>query len=211
MTTSRNRTYFTQQHFWKHATRLMPQLFLAELAAQGITIHPKAQQVYTEPVFHAFRHAGLICVVQRVDWLGILCGYVAVRKGHPLYGKEYSESIIVEDMDEIEFNGNYVDLFFAAHDEMTALNAVRLSTFFQVHYGINYSDNHLHGVPGEIGELWWFGFDCGHSGDITPFQYDFQRRLTDTGLFNDDQYRDFDYVMEQTKGLAEQLIKFSKQ
>jgi len=34
-----------------------------------------------------FEHAGLTCIVLRND-SGSLCGYVAVPKGHPLYGDE---------------------------------------------------------------------------------------------------------------------------
>lgn len=53
---------------------------------------------------------------------------------------------------------------------------------------------------GEPQRVWWFGFDCSHSGDITP-SYDFSRRCA----FGDAVYRDVEYVREQVAALAAQL------
>ena len=43
--------------------------------------------------------------------------------------------------------------------------------------------------------LWWFGFDCGHVGDITPM-----RRWANYG-----EYRNIEYVVKEVEGLAKQL------
>lgn len=54
--------------------------------------------------------------------------------------------------------------------------------------------------PGEPDNVWWFGFDCAHSGDLAP-KYD--------GLgghhFGDDMYRDLAYVEREVTSLAKQL------
>lgn len=52
--------------------------------------------------------------------------------------------------------------------------------------------------PGEPDGVWWFGFDCAHSGDLSP-------RREFEPLFNDGSYRDIEYVTEQVRSLAQQL------
>lgn len=52
--------------------------------------------------------------------------------------------------------------------------------------------------PGEPDGVWWFGFDCAHSGDLSPLrEYE--------PLFNDGAYRDIDYVTGEVQSLAKQL------
>lgn len=53
---------------------------------------------------------------------------------------------------------------------------------------------------GEPAQVWWFGFDCSHCGDISP-GYDFSRRHD----FGPNEYRDVDYVRDQVAELAKQL------
>lgn len=55
--------------------------------------------------------------------------------------------------------------------------------------------------PGEPNDVWWFGFDCAHSGDVSP-GYDRELRGFGTGH---DTYRDLDYVVRQCEQLAAQL------
>lgn len=83
----------------------------------------------------------LDCLIVRGP-LGNLCGYVGVPPGHPWHGRDAFEL----DMD--------------------------------VHGGLNYSagcdeanpDGICHvPAPGRPADVWWFGFDCGHAFDITPF------------------------------------------
>lgn len=73
-----------------------------------------------------------------------------------------------------------------------------------VHGGITYAE-HCQGAichvpaPGEPDDVLWLGFDCGHSGDISP-------RLAALGSsWPDDIYRDIEYVRRETERLAEQL------
>lgn len=65
------------------------------------------------------------------------------------------------------------------------------------------SDLSVHGgvtwdKAGEENDLFWIGFDCGHSGDSSPKM---EHRY---GRFNGT-YRDMPYVREQTENLAVQL------
>ena len=48
---------------------------------------------------------------------------------------------------------------------------------------------------------WWVCFDCAHAGDLVPGLY---RISPGQILYNE--YRDIDYVIRETKALAEQLF-----
>ncbi len=57
-----------------------------------------------EPHRDEFEHAGLKCLILRHYELGHLCGYVAVPKGHPCYGKDY-DHIPYDDLFPIRVHG----------------------------------------------------------------------------------------------------------
>lgn len=57
-----------------------------------------------EPDRDEFEHAGLKCLILRHHELGHLCGYVAVSKGHPCYGKD-SERMPYDDLFPVEVHG----------------------------------------------------------------------------------------------------------
>ncbi|SRR5712692_3880323 len=172
-----------------------------------LTIHPKAEALFTsEKVFSIFKHEGLICCIQRMAWGGNLNGYVAIPEGHPLFGKTYDSFVHVADKDEVAFNGNWIGLMLAACSPETEAGLLRLDMVLNVHGGLTFSKDHLCGIEdGLLGNLWWFGFDTAHSGDIRPIQTEIDRKYPNLG----NQYRDFEYVIEQTKLLAEQLAKFA--
>ncbi len=78
-----------------------------------------------------------------------------------------------------------------------------------VHGGLTFADkcrpnSEMNGIchvveAGESDDVWWLGFDCAHSGDAMPkmtFEYSLRQGT----------YRDFDYVTEEVKSLAAQLI-----
>lgn len=93
----------------------------------------------------------------------------------------------------------------------------------RVHGGLTYADKcsgHVCHVPkpGEPDDVWWFGFDCAHSGDLSPAMrarylhvgypfdsepYNHKKALASTAFT--DVYRDLDYVRAQTNRLAKQL------
>jgi len=92
-----------------------------------------------EPDRDEWRAHGFPCLIVRNRY-GALCGYVGLPPGHPLHGKDYSD------------------------DETADLD---------VHGGLTYANacaGHICHVPreGEPAEVWWLGFDCGHSCDIQP-------------------------------------------
>ena len=53
-------------------------------------------------------------------------------------------------------------------------------------------------LPGESDDVWWFGFDCAHSGDLVPSMLAF-------GASIGDDYRSLDYVIDECSDLAKQL------
>lgn len=113
---------------------------------------------------------GLPCLIVRGP-SGALCGYAGVSSSHPLHGQSYDAA------DEIE-----------------------------VHGGLTYSDGCGHGredsgichkpSPGEPDNVWWFGFDCAHYGDLSP-RHDRE--------YADGIYRDVAYVTREVARLALQL------
>jgi hypothetical protein len=116
---------------------------------------------------------GYPCLVVRGP-MGALCGYVGVPPEHPWHGKEYGDTPF-----ECE-----------------------------VHGGVTYSDKcagHICHVPrpGESEHVWWFGFDCAHSGDVSPglFALTGQIPRTDHGLW-DETYKTMAYVQGETERLA---------
>ena len=71
-----------------------------------------------------------------------------------------------------------------------------------VHGGLTYADACRGSIchvpqPGEPDNVWWFGFDSGHVGDVIP-------ALPQVTEWTDD-YRDMAYVRAETTRLAEQL------
>jgi hypothetical protein len=118
--------------------------------------------------------------------MGALCGYVGVPPGHPWHGKQYGE----------------VDA--------------------DVHGGLTYSDACVEGgkichvaLPGEPEEVWWQGFDCGHSFDLAPGM---NARLKTCGgglgflsdLSDGTNYRDVGYVRAEVERLALQASRVAK-
>lgn len=87
---------------------------------------------------------------------GSLCGYVGVDESHPLYGTSYDDVGGVEVHGGLTFSGHRTQDFIESHVE-------------KVHGG-----------------LWWFGFDCAHSGDYMP-------SVRFVGSQQGD-YRDWEYV-----------------
>ncbi len=144
---------------------------------------------------------GLPCLIVRSS-LGALCGYVGVPTSHPWFGLDYEDCTLSECPDKQ-----------CSHDVDSELEA---------HGGITFSgpcfphrDNPEEGichiVPGDE-KIWWFGFDCSHSGDMTPNGYlgdslkIFSERFMDI-LTNvsGGVYRHVSYVRSEVSDLARQL------
>lgn len=66
-------------------------------------------------------------------------------------------------------------------------------------------------APDEPDDVWWFGFDCAHAGDIIPgMASDLKFVGQTTGWGAVYEYRDFAYVENQCTELAKQLWMQSK-
>jgi len=164
------------------------------------TIHEDAEKMLKEHSFKLFRHNGLLCCVVRMGFSGVLNGYVAVDKTHQLYGKNYSDKIIMDESPE--FNGNYIGLVCCALDPNRKEKEYPLDCALLVHGGLTYSSDHLSFIDKEVFDnLWWFGFDCSHCDDLKPIQSDIDREYP----IGSQVYRDFKYVENETRKLAKQL------
>jgi hypothetical protein len=115
---------------------------------------------------------------------GHLCGYVAVTKEHPLFEVGYGDG------------------------EWPESPEGRI----EVHGGLTYSAKCAGNIchvpePGEPDDVWWFGFDCAHSGDWSPSSFApylrHQRMPGEGPCF--DAYRDIAYVRGEVESLARQL------
>ncbi len=143
----------------------------------------------SEPDLVEWRDAatGYPCLVVRGP-TGALCGYVGVPPEHPYSGKPYSE----------------VDDHVPAHG------------------GLTFSDScHEDGsichvpLPGEPDAVWWFGFDCAHSGDVTPgLIRHYQEAAARYGIPPEswhlhDTYKTLAYVQAEVTTLAAELKRLA--
>jgi len=127
---------------------------------------------------------GLPCLIVR-NGSGALCGYVGVSSDHPYYKVGYSGCPQNCGEDWCEHSPTYC---------------------IQVHGGLTFSDRcgpgpEEHSIChiSEQDDVWWLGFDCGHSHDFIPG--------TTSLNFNSpgSSYRTIQYVEEEVAKLAAQL------
>lgn len=138
------------------------------------------------------------CAVRRGPW-GAWCGYVGVPADHPWHGKDYSASVPAGDalerkitLDEVGVLNVFMAIF---RDHREGYSEIAL--LVRCHGGLTYADDE---VPGELKDAratWWFGFDCGHAGDLMP-----GLRLGYEG-----EYRRFEFVLAACEQLAEDLAE----
>lgn len=89
---------------------------------------------------------------------GVWCGYVGVNSNHPLYGIGY-DAAFSEDLPE---------------EDAKMLNAAHEAAHAELTFSSKCApDDKEHGIchiveEDEDDNVWWFGFDCGHSYDATP-------------------------------------------
>jgi hypothetical protein len=107
---------------------------------------------------------------------------------------------------------------------------MEIALALHVHGGVTYA-GHLHFVEAMQGDdAWWFGFDCGHVGDLHPAMHDNeframrsfmtpeqQKSFEEKGVFGMMQramrnsvWRSKDYVISECQHLAAQLAKIGK-
>ena len=121
---------------------------------------------------------GLPCLAVRGPG-GHWCGYVGVSEEHPLYKADYSGA---EHDADIRVHGG---LTFASH----------------CHEGPEETSVcHIPG-EGEPEKVWWFGFDCAHLYDYSPF-YGAKNPSMHNSLGGGDVYRTLRYVKPECANLA---------
>jgi len=152
---------------------------------------------WSEPDHWSGIENGFVCHARR-NPMKAWCGYVGVPESHPLYGKDYCYRVEVSDRGAIPTEGRgMIPLFFEALHEDDG--KVSLSCFVSCHGGLTYANT---GWPADDG-LWYFGFDCSHSGDLTPkAYYDY------TWPLRDGEYRTLAFVQAEIARLAKELRTF---
>lgn len=145
----------------------------------------------SEPDTDSWEYAGLACSIHRHPTMGHLCGYVGVPTDHPLYGVHYTS------------NSRYLPS--SDPDNPTSSPEAE----FEVHGGITYSGDgrFLIGVPPS---LWWFGFDCAHSEDVSPNLPSSNLPLP-TFSGRRPVYRDMAFVRKEAERLANQIACVRKE
>ena len=153
-----------------------------------------------EPDKVIWKHAsGYTCHIRRVEHSGHLCGYVGIPKEHPFFDKDYTSNVQLTDEQFEEWKNSSTEgigimsmLSIAmAREEIEESKRVEVEALLRAHGGITFSAK----IEDCDKDLWFFGFDCAHSGDYQPWS-DYH----DLGA-----YRDIEYVKDQTNKLAEQL------
>ncbi len=167
---------------------------------------------------------GLPCLIKRVEHSGHLCGYVGVGPDHPLHGRTgYDKEGLLSVHGGITFNDSCQDMSIEAwkkarvtFDQCEAEaqkypigDAANLRKKWRSvidHYDAWKEKAKSEFIchvpePGTPDDIWWFGFDCAHSGDSQParrsFGFSFGGR--------DDEYRTLAYVEANIRDLAKQL------
>lgn len=155
--------------------------------------------------------------------MGSWCGYVAIMPGHPLWNIGYTQCIEgcrpVTNA-ELLARGEGSEMLayrrlLEAHPEWERWECDHPTPerLLRVHGGITYS-----GVPwGAVaGVPWWFGFDCGHAGDLIPGMERLLDRVHEKGAKREkvrglhDTYRTLAYVKRECEALAKQLKEYKK-
>lgn len=167
---------------------------------------------------------GLPCLIVRGP-TGSLCGYVGVAPGHPLHGTDYDATDFdvhgglsfahgcaeisrekwklwrTRQYDRREEAKKY-PVGDAARDlkewakELEDYDAwmIRAKSSYICHVA----------APGEPDPIWWFGFDCAHSGDLSP---SYSGRY---GIGNHETYKPISYVEMECRSLARQIAAVTR-
>ena len=132
-----------------------------------------------EPESVDFEHMGYKCAMRRNSF-GAWCGYVAVPDTHALYQKDYSYRLLLSPADDTKIDEvGVLNAFCSAFKE--ADGKTELTLLIPCHGGLTFAGTGTWLEP--TGTVWWFGFDCSHSGDRAP-----DDRLGSYGIYRDESY-----------------------
>lgn len=123
----------------------------------------------------------LDCLMHRHPSAGHWCGYVGVAEGHPAFGKGY------DDVDASAHGGlTYAKFCQETADESKGICHVP--------------------AEGRPHRVWWLGFDCAHSGDLSPGTAALYRdRGWESGGLGFETYKSRAFVEQEIEALAKQL------
>jgi hypothetical protein len=132
---------------------------------------------------------GLDCLLVR-NGGGALCGYVGLPPEHPWHGKDYGQCLT-----------RCGDDFCYEHSPGSAVCVHGGLTFSAGCANTDDESRHICHVPlpGRPHDVWWFGFDCAHSGDESPAYARYGVSIMSG------EYRDVEYVRGECADLARQL------
>lgn len=136
--------------------------------------------------------------------LGHRCGYVGLPPSHPLHGADYGEAspALSFPADEPVGKRGIIPL-------MCCNGEARPDAVFDVHGGLTYSGNDS-GYPAKSDGLWWFGFDCGHSGDRASDEYLAAQRKKypehQILWLAEGVHRTLEYCVDECESLAAQMV-----
>jgi hypothetical protein len=137
---------------------------------------------------------GLDCLIVR-NGSGALCGYVGVPPEHLWHGKGYSDCLDPGCTEEWCYEHS-PEALARVHGGLTFARRCAETTDESKHIC------HVP-APGRPADVWWFGFDCAHSGDCCP-RY-LASDMRSGGILTEGEYRDVAYVVAECARLAEQL------
>lgn len=141
--------------------------------------------------------SGLDCLMHRGPH-GAWCGYVGVAEGHPYFGVGYSSCSLAQPCGE-SYCEHGPDSHVQVHGGLTYSDFCQVNPAGEEHAEEGICHVAFDGRPERV---WWLGFDCAHSGDLSP-AYD-----SSIGQFlgrHRSVYRDRAYVEAQCRSLASQL------
>lgn len=143
---------------------------------------------WTEP------ETGYRCCAMRNPRFGSWCGYARVPPDSLLAGMHFNDRVTIppgwgEKQMMIGDDFGPFDLFIEAMTRNKDDPRLPLGMLLAAHGGITYSQDG------------WFGFDCGHAGDLSPFmagRFDFSVMMGEI-------YRSLEFVRHEANQLAWQL------
>jgi hypothetical protein len=139
------------------------------------------------------------CAALRNPSLGIWCGYVGVPQEHPWFGLPYNARVKLPkewlERPRSLQGVSIIDLFLAAVRGDDPAEGVEIALALEVHGGITFAGDELPRGKSPEG-FYWFGFDCGHAGDMLPCM---------GAIIPGGQFRRVDYVVAECSSLAQQL------
>lgn len=129
---------------------------------------------------------GLPClIVRNTHCTGALCGYVGIAEGHPDFEKGY-------DHVDVEVHGGLTFASFCTDTDDESRHICHKP------------------APGEPDHVWWLGFDCSHSGDLSPaMEARHRNSVFGSTLYGggyEETYKPIAYVKAEVTQLAAQLL-----